>query len=52
MNIGTLKKFPTRQRRSHARKDGQGARPFVAKVVRAFTEALHFIKTNKEETKH
>ena len=26
-------------------------RPFVAKVVRAFTEALHFIKTNKEETK-
>jgi ABC-type nitrate/sulfonate/bicarbonate transport system substrate-binding protein len=26
-------------------------RPFVLKVVRAFTEALHFIKTNKEETK-
>jgi NitT/TauT family transport system substrate-binding protein len=26
-------------------------RPFVAKVVRAFTEALHFIKTHKEETK-
>jgi NitT/TauT family transport system substrate-binding protein len=26
-------------------------RPFVMKVVRAFTEALHFIKTNKEETK-
>jgi NitT/TauT family transport system substrate-binding protein len=26
-------------------------RAFVAKVVRAFTEALHFIKTNKEETK-
>jgi ABC-type nitrate/sulfonate/bicarbonate transport system substrate-binding protein len=26
-------------------------RPFVTKVVRAFTEALHFIKTNKEETK-
>ena len=26
-------------------------RPFVAKVVRAFTEALHFIKANKEETK-
>jgi NitT/TauT family transport system substrate-binding protein len=26
-------------------------RPFVIKVVRAFTEALHFIKTNKEETK-
>jgi hypothetical protein len=24
-------------------------RPFVAKVVRAFTEPLHFIKTNKEE---
>jgi hypothetical protein len=23
----------------------------VAKIVRAFTEALHFIKTNKEETK-
>jgi len=26
-------------------------RPFVLKVVRAFTEALHFIKTNKDETK-
>ena len=26
-------------------------RPFVQRVVRAFTEALHFIKTNKEETK-
>ena len=26
-------------------------RPFVLKVVRAFAEALHFIKTNKEETK-
>ena len=26
-------------------------RPFVAKVIRAFTEPLHFIKTNKEETK-
>jgi ABC-type nitrate/sulfonate/bicarbonate transport system substrate-binding protein len=26
-------------------------RAFVAKVVRAFTEALHFIKTNREETK-
>ena len=26
-------------------------RPFVIKVVRAFTEALHFIKTKKEETK-
>jgi NitT/TauT family transport system substrate-binding protein len=26
-------------------------RPSVAKVVRAFTEALHFIKTHKEETK-
>jgi NitT/TauT family transport system substrate-binding protein len=26
-------------------------RPFVQKVVRAFTEALHYIKTNKEETK-
>src|SRR6266705_5690901 len=26
-------------------------RPCVLKVVRAFTEALHFIKTNKEETK-
>jgi NitT/TauT family transport system substrate-binding protein len=26
-------------------------RAFVIKVVRAFTEALHFIKTNKEETK-
>ena len=26
-------------------------RPFVMKVVRAFTEALHYIKMNKEETK-
>ena len=26
-------------------------RPLVVKVVRAFSEALHFIKTNKEETK-
>jgi NitT/TauT family transport system substrate-binding protein len=26
-------------------------RPFVIKVIRAFTEALHFIKTKKEETK-
>jgi len=26
-------------------------RPLVAKTVRAFTEALHYIKTNKEETK-
>jgi ABC-type nitrate/sulfonate/bicarbonate transport system substrate-binding protein len=26
-------------------------RPLVMKVVRAFTEALHYIKTNKEETK-
>jgi len=26
-------------------------RAFVGRVVRAFTEALHFIKTNKEETK-
>jgi ABC-type nitrate/sulfonate/bicarbonate transport system substrate-binding protein len=26
-------------------------RPFAARVVRAFAEALHFIKTNKEETK-
>ena len=26
-------------------------RPFVLKVVRAFAEALHFIKSNKEETK-
>jgi ABC-type nitrate/sulfonate/bicarbonate transport system substrate-binding protein len=26
-------------------------RPFVMKVVRAFTEALHYIKTNKEDTK-
>jgi ABC-type nitrate/sulfonate/bicarbonate transport system substrate-binding protein len=26
-------------------------RPFALKVVRAFTEALHYIKTNKEETK-
>jgi NitT/TauT family transport system substrate-binding protein len=26
-------------------------RPFVQKVVRAFSEALHYIKTNKEDTK-
>ncbi len=26
-------------------------RPFVMKVVRAFTEALHYIKMNKEDTK-
>src|ERR1051325_5949444 len=26
-------------------------RPLVARTVRAFTEALHYIKTNKEETK-
>jgi NitT/TauT family transport system substrate-binding protein len=26
-------------------------RPFVQKVVRAFAEALHYIKTNKEDTK-
>ena len=26
-------------------------RPLVIKVVRAFTEALHYIKTNKEDTK-
>jgi ABC-type nitrate/sulfonate/bicarbonate transport system substrate-binding protein len=26
-------------------------RPLVMKVVRAFTEALHYIHTNKEETK-
>jgi len=26
-------------------------RPFVQKVVRSFTEALQFIKTNKKETK-
>jgi NitT/TauT family transport system substrate-binding protein len=26
-------------------------RPLVMKVVRAFTEALHYIKTNKEDTK-
>ena len=26
-------------------------RPFVMKVVRAFTEALHYIKANKEDTK-
>ena len=27
------------------------SRPLVTKVVRAFSEALHYIKTNKEETK-
>jgi NitT/TauT family transport system substrate-binding protein len=50
-DIGTLKipyhvnAVVTRERTVKER------RPFVLKVVRAFTEALHFIKTNKEETK-
>src|SRR5512144_94450 len=51
VDIGTLKipyhvnSVVTRESTVRAR------RPFVAKVVRAFAEALHFIKTNKEETK-
>jgi len=51
IDIGTLKiPYPvnavvTREKTVRER------RPLVLKVVRAFTEALHFIKTNKEETK-
>jgi ABC-type nitrate/sulfonate/bicarbonate transport system substrate-binding protein len=32
-------------------KNPQEAGPLVAEVTRAVSEALHFIKTNKEETK-
>jgi ABC-type nitrate/sulfonate/bicarbonate transport system substrate-binding protein len=32
-------------------KNPQEAGPLVAEVMRAVSEALHFIKTNKEETK-
>lgn len=51
LDIGTLKiqyhvnAVVTRERTVKER------RPLVTKVVRAFSEALHFIKTNKEETK-
>jgi sulfonate transport system substrate-binding protein len=51
IDIGTLKiayhvnSVVTREKTIRER------RPLVAKTVRAFTEALHFIKTNKEETK-
>jgi ABC-type nitrate/sulfonate/bicarbonate transport system substrate-binding protein len=51
VDIGTLKipyhvnSVVTRESTVRAR------RPFVAKVVRAFTEALHYIKTDKEGTK-
>jgi len=51
LDIGTLKiqyhvnAVVTRERTLKER------RPLVTKVVRAFSEALHYIKTNKEETK-
>ncbi len=51
VDIGTLKipyhvnSVVTRESTVRAR------RPFVTKVVRAFTEALHYIKTDKEGTK-
>ena len=51
LDIGTLKiayhvnAVVTREKTIRER------RPLVAKTVRAFTEALHYIKTNKEETK-
>jgi ABC-type nitrate/sulfonate/bicarbonate transport system substrate-binding protein len=51
IDIGTLK-IPYHVNAVATReKTVKERRPFVAKVVRAFTEALHFIKTNKEETK-
>jgi len=51
IDIGTLKipyhvnAVVTREATIKAR------RPLVAKTVRAFTEAIHYIKTNKEDTK-
>ena len=51
LDIGTLK-IPYHVNSVVAReKTVKERRPFMIKVVRAFTEALHFIKTNKEETK-
>jgi NitT/TauT family transport system substrate-binding protein len=51
LDIGTLK-IPYHVNAVVAReKTVKERRPFILKVVRAFTEALHFIKTNKEETK-
>ena len=40
-----------RKRRCHARENRGERRPLVNRVVRAFTEAIHYIKTNKEDTK-
>ena len=37
--------IPTREKTVKER------RPLVNRVVRAFTEAIHYIKTNKEDTK-
>jgi NitT/TauT family transport system substrate-binding protein len=51
IDIGTLK-IPYHVNAVVTReKTVKDRRAFVIKVVRAFTEALHFIKTNKEETK-
>jgi len=51
LDIGTLK-IPYHVNAVVAReKTVKERRPFMLKVVRAFTESLHFIKTNKEETK-
>jgi ABC-type nitrate/sulfonate/bicarbonate transport system substrate-binding protein len=47
----TLKGNQSRPASEASEKTVKEHRPFVAKVVRAFTEPLHFIKTNKEETK-
>jgi len=45
----TLKRNQSRPASEASEKTVKEHRPFVAKVVRAFTEPLHFIKTNKEE---
>jgi NitT/TauT family transport system substrate-binding protein len=51
MDIGTLK-IPYHVNAVVTReKTVKERRALAAKVVRAFTEALHYIKTNKEETK-
>jgi ABC-type nitrate/sulfonate/bicarbonate transport system substrate-binding protein len=50
-DIGTLK-IPSHVNAIVTReKTVKERRPLVQKVVRAFTEALHYIKTNKEDTK-
>ena len=47
----TLKGNQSRPASEANEKNVKERRPFIAKVVRAFTEPPHFIKTNKEETK-